>query len=48
MTSGHKKCVSNFEDAAKDSKDSDLKMWAEKMLPALKTHLEQAKELASK
>ncbi|MDZ4401761.1 DUF4142 domain-containing protein [Prosthecobacter sp.] len=48
MTSGHKKCVSNFEDAAKDSKDSDLKMWAEKMLPTLKTHLEQAKELASK
>lgn len=48
MTSGHKKCVSNFEEAAKDSKDSDLKMWAEKMLPALKTHLEQAKELASK
>ncbi|MCX6838826.1 MAG: DUF4142 domain-containing protein [Verrucomicrobia bacterium] len=48
VTSGHKKCVSNFEEAAKDSKDSDLKMWAEKMVPALKTHLEQAKELASK
>lgn len=48
MTSGHKKCISNFEDAAKDSKDSDLKMWADKMLPTLKTHLEQAKELSSK
>ncbi len=48
MTSGHKKCIGNFEDAAKDSKDSDLKMWADKMLPTLKTHLEQAKELSSK
>lgn len=48
MTSGHKKCVGNFEEAAKDAKDSDLKMWAQKMLPALKSHLEQAKELASR
>jgi len=48
ISSGHKKCIGNFEDAAKDSKDSDLKMWAEKMIPTLKTHLEQAKELASK
>jgi putative membrane protein len=48
MTSGHKKCVGNFEDAAKDAKDSDLKMWAQKMLPALKSHFEQAKELASR
>ncbi|MEQ1752411.1 MAG: DUF4142 domain-containing protein [Prosthecobacter sp.] len=46
--SSHKKCVSNFEEAAKDSKDSDLKEWAEKMLPGLRTHLEKAKELASK
>jgi putative membrane protein len=44
---GHKKCVSNFEDAAKDSKDSDVKMWAEKTLPTLKAHLAQAQELSS-
>ncbi len=48
IVSGHKKCVSNFEEASKDAKDNDLKMWADKMLPALKTHLEKAKELASK
>lgn len=44
----HKKCVSNFEDSAKDSKDSDVKMLSEKMLPTLKAHLATAKELAAK
>ncbi len=48
LISSHKKCVSNFEDAAKDSKDSDVKGWAEKMLPALKAHLATATELAAK
>lgn len=48
VTGSHKKCVKNFEEAAEDSKDADLKAWAAKMLPALKTHLEQAKELSSK
>lgn len=48
MVSAHKKCVSNFEEAAKDAKNSDLKAWAEKMLPTLKAHLAQAKELAAK
>ncbi len=48
MISGHKKCVSNFEEAAKDAKNSDVKMWAEKMLPTLKAHLAKAKELAAK
>ncbi|MHB1081292.1 MAG: DUF4142 domain-containing protein [Prosthecobacter sp.] len=43
--SGHKKCVGRFEDAAKDSQDKDVKMWAAKMLPALKSHLAQAEEL---
>ena len=45
--SGHKKCVSSFEEAAKDSQDSDVKMWAIKMLPGLKAHLAQAQELNS-
>ena len=47
MISGHKKCVSKFEAAAKDSKDSDVKMWAEKMLPTIKAHLAKAEELAA-
>lgn len=45
--SSHKKCVSSFEEAAKDSQDSDVKMWAIKMLPGLKAHLAQAQELNS-
>ena len=46
IISGHKEYVSNFEEAAKDAKDSDLQAWAQKMLPVLKTHLEKAKELS--
>lgn len=46
LISGHKKCVSNFEEAAKDAKNSDVKMWAEKMLPTIKEHLAKANELA--
>ena len=46
MISDHKECVSNFEAAAKDSKDKDVKKWATKMLPALKAHLAKAEELA--
>jgi putative membrane protein len=48
LTSGHKKCVSNFEAASKDAKDSDLKAWVDKMIPALKAHLEKVTALASK
>ncbi len=47
LVNGHKKCVSSFEDAAKDSQDNDLKLWAQKTLLTLNTHLEKAKELAS-
>jgi putative membrane protein len=48
IISDHKKCVSNFEEAAKDAKNSDVKTWAEKMLPVLKAHHAKAKELAAK
>ncbi len=48
MVSDHKKCVKNFEEAAKDSKDADVKAWAEKMVPTLKAHLAKAEELAAK
>lgn len=45
--SGHKKCVSSFENAAQSATDSDVKSWAEKTLPMLKAHLVQAQELSS-
>lgn len=48
IVSGHKKCVSNFETVSTDSKDVELKAWANKMLPALKAHLEMAKGLKAK
>ncbi len=47
IVSGHKKCVSNFEEASQEAKDNDLKVWADKMLPTLKTHLAKARELSS-
>lgn len=45
IISDHKKCISNFEESAKDAKDIDLRTWVEKTLPALKTHLEKAEAL---
>ncbi len=45
---GHEKCVSNFEEASNDAKDSDLKTWATGMLPGLKSHLGKARELSAK
>jgi putative membrane protein len=45
---GHKKCVSNFEEASNDAKDSELKAWATATLPTLKTHLGKAMELSAK
>ena len=48
MEKSHKTSVSNFEEAQKDSADSDLKAWATKTLPALKAHLDKVKELRAK
>lgn len=48
IISGHKKCISNFEAASIDSKDVDVKAFANKMLPALKAHLEKAEGLKAK
>ena len=48
MVSSHMKGVATYEKAAKDTKDKDLKAFVEKTLPALKAHLEKAKELNSK
>jgi putative membrane protein len=46
MVSDHKMCVSNFEKASKESKDTDVKAFANALLPKLKAHLEKAKELS--
>jgi len=42
MVAAHKKAVSLFENASKSLKDEELKGFAEKTLPVLKTHLEHA------
>jgi len=47
VVSSHKKCVKNFEDAAEDAHDSEVKSWAAKMVPALNAHLERAEELSA-
>lgn len=48
QVSGHKKCVSSFEDASSNAKDSDVKAFADKMIPTLKAHLAKAEALSSK
>ena len=45
MVKAHKSAVSLFEGEAKSGKDADLKAFAEKTLPTLKTHLEKAQGL---
>ena len=48
VVSSHKKCLGAFEDISKDSKDADVKSFADKIIPALKAHHDKAKELHSK
>ena len=45
MLEDHKKDVKEFEEAAKDSKDADVKAFAEKTLPVLEKHLSSAKTI---
>lgn len=45
MIDSHKEAVSLFEDAAKDSKDPEVKAFAQKMLPTLKQHESAAQAL---
>jgi putative membrane protein len=47
MVSDHKKDVNEFEDASKNAKDAELKAWAEKTLPTLRSHLEMAEKTDS-
>jgi putative membrane protein len=44
----HEKDVKEFQKAAKDAKDPDIKAWAAKMVPILEDHLKTAKQLEPK
>jgi putative membrane protein len=46
MVNDHKEDISEFEKASKTAKDPDLKNWATKTLPTLKTHLDSAKAIS--
>jgi len=48
LVSSHKKGVSAYEEASKDSKDKDVKAFADKTLPTMKAHQAKAKKLSSK
>ncbi|MEO6284471.1 MAG: DUF4142 domain-containing protein [Dyadobacter sp.] len=45
MVDDHKEDISEFEEAAKDAKDPDVKSWAAGKVPTLKHHLEMAEAL---
>jgi len=45
MVSDHKKVVRQFESEAKNGKDPDVKAFAEKMLPTLRDHLNEAQNI---
>lgn len=48
MVDGHKKSVKAFEKASSEAKDADVKAWAAKTLPTLKTHLSMAEDVQKK
>jgi putative membrane protein len=48
MVSDHKKAVSAFEKASNEAADADVKAFAAKTLPTLKSHLSMAEELQKK
>jgi putative membrane protein len=48
MIRDHEKDVKEFEDAASELTDPDLKAWAAKTLPTLRAHLDMAKQVESK
>ncbi|MDQ1151286.1 DUF4142 domain-containing protein [Sphingobacterium zeae] len=48
MVNDHEKDVKLFENASKNLKDADLKMFVDKTLPTLRSHLEHAKSTKEK
>lgn len=48
MVSDHKKAVALFEKEASEGKDTDVKAFAAKTLPTLKSHLSMAEDLQQK
>ncbi|GAB7025517.1 DUF4142 domain-containing protein [Geotalea toluenoxydans] len=48
MVKDHKHDVEDFRKATQKVKDPEVKAWAEKTLPVLEQHLQQAQELATK
>lgn len=48
MVSDHQKDIAAFEKEAKSGVDPDVKAWAKKMLPALKSHLKAAQAAQKK
>ena len=47
MVQDHEKVVAAFDKQAKDGKDSELKAFAAKTLPTLRTHLQMARQMQS-
>jgi putative membrane protein len=47
MVNDHEKAVDAVEDKANDGDNSDVKQWAATTLPALKQHLERARQIQS-
>jgi len=45
MTDDHEEDVKKFESASKNAKDEDVRAFAAKTLPVLRTHLEKAKQV---
>ncbi len=48
MVDDHKEDISEFEEAASDAKDAEVKAWAAGKVPALKHHLEMAQGIKDK
>ena len=48
MVQDHQKDVKDFQDAAQNAQDKDVKQWANKMVPKLEQHLKRAQQIDSK
>ncbi|HET8859338.1 DUF4142 domain-containing protein [Marivirga sp.] len=48
MVKGHEEAIETFEEASENSKDKDVRNWANATLPELRNHLQHAKESQNK